>query len=1601
MSNHPQAFFHPQQLALAFMQCTARALTDQQIDQQEHTWLESLVTHTTTGDSARVDLLGVDDGSDPPALSATLMFSHPGSTSHRIFLYSPVYGLEAFDDRTAVDDTLHHRITRHDTTLEATHMQSDVFTALMNSYLNVRARRLARMAEELARLPALDAQIGNSTTTAGSATAYNKALHQFWKTSTAGAKHLHQLASKAFAEGFYQDLAQTRLADPGNPLLSLDPQWPALMAPVSRCEKILVRLNSEWVELAGAFTFSHSSRNALMLYWPPTGLHAFAGEGALHAYLDTQALQIGLPLKYAAQWRQNDAHVYQGQAIKESVFVDRLDSIVTLQELNLAYTLSIASNDATQARIAVDDALDVRTLIDRRLASLDPTLRWTRGVVAPARQPPSIDPVIKPLLQSIDRLAWLANVRDAIYQISPGVLSVAQGLLQPALAVFDDNLQAHTTLLHQDDQRASGSNLLELLFQRISGFSRVPLRDTDMFSNTAGQPLLSLAPAAVEQLLNDAEKAFANSFAGWLKGSDTLSLCLDGRWLSLPALLRTNLEDGLRLEMALHDYFKTLPPALMKRLKQALERPLAGQPQAMGTQSLRVSGLQLAPARQTPGIRLKLAFVIEQPDSSDHALLFWSPLEGLKAYIDLQQLSNALVSNMTSGPRRDAWLNLLPAAQVGEWNPWLEASVNSHLSISTWPIDGDLLDEMQKTLIRAQNDDAQQALALAISDQDRPGIFAPLIDTLHTYDGICDYFEAQSLHFADLHTREVLPDWLDLATATDFVAFSALLQRTQETLSPANRYLSGIPTIADFTRQHLQARLARDFASHPIDPDTVIITLKDFTAAPGPTGEVPWAIPAATLEIEQSLTQSAIDHFSKNTGAVMHIRLADGTDLPAGLTPDYVRTLVRELDIGGQYQTLLSKEFAPENKQFNLRQARFSAMASAMLQLSTLQHVLQDGWNRATLGCVDAILEMPDGLARQPVAGQDIAFSRLQLCAAADAAPDTVTGVYVICPVVENQGPVILFTAYASQHSLRLYPGRAELIAAVQTDPVLQSQLLERLKPEARRTYDNGGWLEPHVRWSAESSFDIVPTAPGPARLHLVPLKENALTIMFEDMIEHLKAIAATQAISSAQAQWKSFTDLMTLGVEQASAFLPGRLAILVNLWQAKSWMGAATDAAHRSQWGKALSEFATALASMVSTRSAEQPDEPARSSVAHDLPTTLDSARRLRSYEVRTLSLANLVKDLALPVYREGQTVYAAVQGRVYRIVQQGEDWYIFTGQSQPGPKIRLDAERHWVLDNPAGLRGGGIGSSKIDIFGTDAADIDEALEDRFTVTATGMPQIKAADRIKARQIQAAHALALRYLRTCLVNLDADRRAGFIPHTSDIILQAVFGFPATPTVVAQRLRNMVADIYVDMLSPSLSPKTSTRFVTGTHKSSDASSDAFVYRNDPSRRIFLADSFFSYLPVAYPMLETQTGGFDPRTHFQATVLIHELSHLNNRTSDIAYLNSAAPFADLISRMHPQAQAQLLDAQNRRLSLYTPRDRLFKMNRNGTWQDLGDDEGYGLSAVLKLTNTRNLEQARDVFYNDPIKRCNVILANADTIALLVTKLGRVPFHSTAV
>jgi hypothetical protein len=140
--------------------------------------------------------------------------------------------------------------------------------------------------------------------------------------------------------------------------------------------------------------------------------------------------------------------------------------------------------------------------------------------------------------------------------------------------------------------------------------------------------------------------------------------------------------------------------------------------------------------------------------------------------------------------------------------------------------------------------------------------------------------------------------------------------------------------------------------------------------------------------------------------------------------------------------------------------------------------------------------------------------------------------------------------------------------------------------------------------------------------------------------------------------------------------------------------------------------------------------------------------------------------------------------------------------------------------------------------------------------------------------------------------------------------------------------------------------------------------------------------------------------FDKETRARASTLIHELTHIVSKTADMAYLNSSSPFCDLIevqTQTGRDMQAWLQSLQAGNYSLHTPIAQLFtSMDPSGTaWVDFGTypDSEYIKQQILHTTGGVDLNHARESFRTDLARRVNTQIDNADSLALLITTLGR--------
>lgn len=385
----------------------------------------------------------------------------------------------------------------------------------------------------------------------------------------------------------------------------------------------------------------------------------------------------------------------------------------------------------------------------------------------------------------------------------------------------------------------------------------------------------------------------------------------------------------------------------------------------------------------------------------------------------------------------------------------------------------------------------------------------------------------------------------------------------------------------------------------------------------------------------------------------------------------------------------------------------------------------------------------------------------------------------------------------------------------------------------------------------------------------------------------------------------------------------------------------------------------------------------------------TAELQRRLAPFEVSGRSLIDWQWDPTSRVFRDRASLdtYVVLQGKVYQARFEPDCQYLIRHGEQ-GPSIRLNTGGAWILD--IGLHGGGWFTR------LRTRMVDNEIDSTFRTEASGMAEIRQRYPDRARRIGEAHSRARHLLLDCRHNLLPDPATGQLPAPTEQILKDFFGVAAPTDTLLKSLNQDVSQMLQALLDPSLSPFSSERFVVGRNRYGSENPSAFIFSSDPLKRIFLSEVFFS--TPFYRLRPPPPGqnSFNIGAHFRAAVLLHELSHVVNGTEDIAYLESCAPFLDLLEghagvyRAFKQAFAK----QQNGLSPTTPREELFMHMAPGKAPvELRRRDSDAKGRVLKITGKSTLEEARDVFMENEEKRARVILANADSFTLLVTLLGR--------
>lgn len=1464
---------------------------------------------------------------------------------------------------------------------------------------------------------------------------YEQLLERFWSDPLTEGQTRQQVATRLLTETFRHCLLVDRQA------LRVSPQefgyLSAMLAGhgASAGALDLSRLsisiaNQQPVKLAGlcVIDLSAASLSGLLLFSARYGLRRFT---AIEQVADYFLSKTGRAEILACtslndhEWLDAEGPIrLRLDPLGQPLFSHLMDSIIALQKRNLAYVLTLPGAQANKAAVFVDDALDIRELTNPGLLALGSFGRW-RDVstdfehlwpqqALSSRRPPEPVPAagedVPPTW--MEYLKWVQRKIDRQGNLHPGVAVCARGVLNAYLTVFSGG-QCDVRYLWVKASNGDLRNVLLLFLDRVTGHVAGPLSDDCQVltgvSETA--PLLAVAgltAVMLEQMLDLAKNGFRLKLAAHLRRSHAGPLRrLDTQLLPKPmsiAIRSSLLRLGWRMEARLGE----MGARTLGMFEQVLDRPTFSLRSHFGDDITEVYAVHVDYQPYHRVAPMTDMFVLQQPWDSSGKLVLWSPFRGLYECASPTELGALVNLKLADPATRTQWLDCFNATDRERIAFRLSQSLPVKVNLER--IDGHFIEHLQNLELERQVNGVMEAYDSAVQWRLDAGLTGKLTHAADTSDNV------RSLHDSLSHTLEVslfkafAPQWLNEASVADLFTFSALLRRAYVAQSVEQDFMFNVPALKDYAHEQLTARLHKDLGDQAPDPDLIIVTLTRYVGAPTAVGEIPSSVPGATLVVKETLTRFAINRFSGVQDGILSFALADESLAIRLPDPDYLSGVVLDLDVGARYRALLDEKLNEHDPSHARRLRSFVEQMPPLQLLSAFELKLCKQLSDKAWRYIRSVLEMPDGIARLPEEGENIVLSPLQLVPEPGGNADLVTGMYVITAQDSTQGPWILYTLLGDDMDFKEYPNEVALLADVQSTTSLQALILERLTPQARKTYDNGGFREPHLPWSAESSFDLAPYPPAPPRLLLEPVSSNVLRYLFDGMKAMLRLAAVQSSVTTAEFNSQAYRFLMTLGTEQALMLLPGRLGLLVGAWQSQSWLEASANALHERKWGKALSEISAALGVLISAR--QDPKDRAEEAIEESIineqswieegfswgngQLTPALRNRLARLEASNISLSELEKDSLFNVYRDrrSKTEYAAIGGKVYPVAFTRTGWRIANGEAL-GPGIRLNEEQQWELDISGGLKGGGGMVSRLG-----NPSVSAHLEHIYITEASGIPEIRRLYPDRARRFGEAHLHARHYLHTARSNLQVEPSTGQIPAKAQKILADFFGVKVPGERLLSSIRRILDELNTELLDHSLSPFSSSRIVVGTNRFGHQGTSAFTFTSDVNKRIFLTEQFFRAPLYRLKPPPSGQNGFNVGAHFRTAIFLHELSHIANNSLDIAYVESSAPYLDLLydsGEYYGRVKRGYEKCQQRCLSHLTPPDDLFKdTTSDDAPRDLKASDGDAKPTILRITGRKTLNEARDVFYADADKRADIILSNADSITLLVTLLGRERF-----
>ncbi|WP_313326726.1 dermonecrotic toxin domain-containing protein [Pseudomonas qingdaonensis] len=1571
-------YFHRVALRQRFADHLAQARDS--LDDEEHRWLQGWL-QAPGPDAPRIDRLSaITASAHASELTASLLLSR--STHPRVFFYHPLLGLLRFEDRTQLKHhlvellssghphVLLHYIAPRDRLLagqggivdvQVERLEDEVFEYLMLVIAARQGQALGELQQQVLGQPPADSlweQALATTTTATAAAApqrlaaardCQRQLHRYWHTAKAGsetpARQLARLMGARVREAITCQAWAGALAETDHAAML---QWldTEALSPLQAFSLNVTTAQGHSQLLEGVLALD--TRAGPVFTWcAARGLERHASKRALLSSLTAPRLRDSWR-PVVSPSRQSQLGALRISALHlQPLAAPALDSwvgqVLSAQQQDIETQLRPDSGqDGFQA---CRQALDLDSRLAGELARLGTSPHAYDSPATLARLQASAQ-AAGAGLEELNRLvSALTGHAQALFEEVPGLETVtAAGLDQALAAVLDKGPPVTQVRLGQPGAGRTWLSLAELVWQRLGGIG-TSLDERWLVSGpvVAEQPValpaldLALARQAVAQVADATASQLASALTQYQAQRRTY---LKHLW-----------QLALTLEYRLLDH-DSLLPAPVRALIHAALFP--------------------APSPAAPAWVWQLA--LDQAPSSEALLLTRQPLEAQPDLWLLWTLDQGFAAFTSRLALEQAVAARYPAAQRFQWLALAGAPAH-HLQ--SWQAEHDVA-----ATRRAFDRLTRRGLPAA----HLPDLLRSTLDTL----GTLRYLQRLQRLASARRLRAHLPDWLAQAAPSEQYGYLQVLGRNLLQSPSSQDYLFDIPAVTDYARQRVQARLDQDFAAGRYPADQLLITTTRWVTALPPTGEVPTGEAAASIQHRQTLVDYALNHYRDWDHAITAITLEGDMTVPARIDAAYLRALVRELDLGQGYRQLLAEQLDRDHASYPRRLRLFCRQLPGQLLEAAWRARLQGQLGAADVECIRAVVEQPDATARDQLPAPAAQLLPLELIADSGLPPDTVPGVYLFMYASPAPGPVVMYTPYQAGGLFQAFSSSADLLQQLRSVPALQARILACMPDTMRPRYDHGGFTEAHLPYSAEFDFELPLYAQQPVTLAWRPVHGNALQYLFETNAALLQGMAHTQLVSTAEARWATLKEVLGLLWGQLTLFIPGRIGLLLAAWQGELSL---LQLAERpsGDWAQALSELTcTLVQGLLAGHGVREQGPGALPADEGEFWRRLGQAshQRLSAYEVPQQSLDGLASREQIYTDVDGQTQFACLEGKVYGVRQLDQRWHLSAPDiDEPGPRLLSEGNGRWQIDPQQAipvLSGGIIGrlggwASRQVMAGND-----------IVIRAVGMRQIQRLMPARARMLRQAHRTALDYLGICLDNLQQASPVQRMPAQTRTILSDFFGVEPDEALL-QRVREPVEKLFELMTSQDYSVATSRRYILASNIG-NYTGIAFTSPHDPLRQLFLLDAYFDVSYLGRLQLRPELSWQEADAIARANCLLHEFSHIAYDTRDMRYLDASLAFADLL--MPGEQQDWLRRQHDEAFSHRSPARRLFVVrSRDGTRRDITRDDNKGLSLILKIADTRDLAVARQRFLDDAVVRSRIMLKNADSLTLLVYRLGQ--------